>query len=50
MENVSTADGRSLKEILKAHAQWVEGVDTAFRGILDGETLNGKQLQELFLH
>ncbi|MBZ5612093.1 MAG: pentapeptide repeat-containing protein, partial [Acidobacteriia bacterium] len=46
MESITTNNGRSLNAILSAHAQWVDGVATAFRCILDGETLNGAELQD----
>src|SRR5690348_17901637 len=44
MEALITTNGRPLNEILRVHARWVDGEPTAFRCILDRETLNEAKL------
>ena len=45
MDTVIRIDGRSISEILRAHAQWNEQESTGNRCILDGVTLNGLHLE-----
>ncbi len=43
------SNGRSLDDVLKTHARWMEEESSGFRCILDRETLNEAQLQGVAL-
>ena len=49
METVKTHDGRSLGEILQSHAEWIQDLASGVRCVLDGDTLNEVQLQNVNL-
>jgi uncharacterized protein YjbI with pentapeptide repeats len=45
MDTAIRIDGRSIGEILRTHAQWMENESTGQRCILDGITLNGLNME-----